>query len=49
VAIAARLAVDAVWRMRVREAVAARKYRAFRDRGYVRALETFLAEAVAVA
>jgi protein O-GlcNAc transferase len=49
VAIAARLAVDATWRGDVREAVAERKIRAFRDRGYIRALETFLAEAVAAA
>ena len=49
VAIAARLAVDAAWRGRVREAVAERKSRAFRDRGYIRALEAFLVEAVAVA
>jgi protein O-GlcNAc transferase len=49
VAIAARLATDAAWRMRVREAVAERKSRAFRDRGCIRALETFLAEAVAAA
>jgi predicted O-linked N-acetylglucosamine transferase (SPINDLY family) len=49
VAIAARLAVDAGWRGRVRQAVAERKSRAFRDRGYIRALETFLAEAIALA
>jgi protein O-GlcNAc transferase len=49
VTIAARLALDAAWRGQVRAAVAERKYRAFRDRGYVRALERFLADAVAFA
>ena len=49
VAIAARLALDAAWRGQVREAVAERKCRAFRDRGYIRALERFLADAVAFA
>jgi protein O-GlcNAc transferase len=49
VAIAARLALDTVWRRQVRQAVAEGKHRAFCDRGYVRALEAFLAEAVALA
>ena len=47
VSIAARLARDAGWRARVRQDVAARKHLAFRDLGYVRALEQFLADAVA--
>ncbi len=47
VAIAVRLAVDAAWRTRVRRRWRERKQRAFRDRGYIRALETFLADAVA--
>jgi len=46
VAIAARLGLDAAWRTQVREAVANGKHRAFRDQEYVRALETFLAEAM---
>jgi predicted O-linked N-acetylglucosamine transferase (SPINDLY family) len=49
VAIAARLALDAAWRTRVRQAVAEGKPRAFRDTGYVRALERFLTDAVAFA
>jgi predicted O-linked N-acetylglucosamine transferase (SPINDLY family) len=49
VVIAARLAHDEVWRTQVSQAVAAGKHRAFRDRGYIRALETFLAEAVRLA
>ena len=47
VAIAARLGLDAAWRASVRRAVADGKHRAFRDTGVVRALETFLARAVA--
>ena len=47
VAIAARLGLDPAWRTRVRLAVERGKHRAFRDTGYVRALETFLAGAVA--
>jgi protein O-GlcNAc transferase len=47
VAIAARLGLDAEWRTRVRAMVADGKHRAFRDTGAVRALETFLAAAVA--
>jgi protein O-GlcNAc transferase len=46
VAIAARLGLDAGWRAEMRQAVARGKADAFRDLGYVRALETFLAEAV---
>jgi protein O-GlcNAc transferase len=46
VAIAARLGVDAAWRARVRNAVAEGKHRAFRDTAPVRALETFLTNAV---
>lgn len=49
VAIAARLGLDAAWRTRVRQAVAAGKAGAFRDVEYMRALETFLTEAVAQA
>ena len=49
VAIAARLAADIAWRTQVREEMAERKHRAFRDRGYVRALEAFLVEAVTFA
>ncbi len=47
VSIAVRLARDAVWRETVRRAVAAGKHLAFDDRAYIRALETFLAEAAA--
>ncbi len=47
VAIAARLGQDAAWRTRVRAMVADGKHRAFRDTGAIRALETFLAAAVA--
>ena len=45
VSIAVRLARDPVWRAEVRQAVARGKHLAFGDLGYVRALETFLAEA----
>jgi predicted O-linked N-acetylglucosamine transferase (SPINDLY family) len=47
VAIAARLGRDAEWRTRVRRAVANGKCRAFRDTAPIRALEVFLADAVA--
>ena len=47
VAIAARLGRDAAWRSQVRQAVARGKARAFRDFQYMRALEAFLADAVA--
>jgi protein O-GlcNAc transferase len=47
VSIAARLATDGGWRARVKQAVAAGKCLAFRDLDYVRALEVFLADAVA--
>ena len=47
VAIAARLGRDAAWRSQVRQAVAHGKARAFRDFEYMRALEAFLADAVA--
>jgi predicted O-linked N-acetylglucosamine transferase (SPINDLY family) len=47
VAIAARLGLDPQWRAGVRSAMAAGKHRVFRDQGYVRKLECFLAEAVA--
>lgn len=46
VSIAVRLARDPGWRAEVRQAVAGGKHRAFNDVAYVRALETFLAEAV---
>jgi protein O-GlcNAc transferase len=46
VAIAARLGLDPAWRAEVRQAVARGKTGAFRDMHYVRALETFLAEAL---
>ena len=46
VSIAVRLARDPVWRAEVRAAVARGKRQAFNDTGYVRALESFLAEAV---
>jgi protein O-GlcNAc transferase len=46
VSIAVRLARDPVWRAEVRQAVGRRKHQAFGDLAYVRALETFLAEAV---
>lgn len=46
VATAVRLGRDEAWRARVRRAVAEGKHRAFRDTGYIRALETFLIEAV---
>jgi predicted O-linked N-acetylglucosamine transferase (SPINDLY family) len=47
VSIAVRLALDPVWRAAVRQAVAGAKHQAFNDLAYMRALETFLAEAVA--
>jgi protein O-GlcNAc transferase len=47
VAIAAQLALDPEWRVQVRQAVARGKAAAFRDLEYIRALETFLAAAVA--
>lgn len=47
VSIAARLGLDDTWRAEVRWSVARRKHRAFRDTGYIRALESFLARAVA--
>jgi predicted O-linked N-acetylglucosamine transferase (SPINDLY family) len=46
VAIAARLGRDAEWRAQVRQAMAHSKSLAFRDMGYIRALETFLTDAV---
>lgn len=46
VAIAARLGRDAEWRTQVRQAVACGKAGAFPDAEYVRALETFLTEAL---
>jgi protein O-GlcNAc transferase len=46
VAIAVRLGLDAGWRTRVRRAVTQGKHRAFRDTAYIRALETFVADAV---
>jgi predicted O-linked N-acetylglucosamine transferase (SPINDLY family) len=46
VAIASRLGLDAAWRDEVRRTVAAGKNRAFRDTAPVRALETFLSDAV---
>jgi predicted O-linked N-acetylglucosamine transferase (SPINDLY family) len=47
VAIASRLGLDTLWREQVRRAVAENKYRAFRDIAPIRALEVFLADAVA--
>ena len=47
VSIAARLGLDPAWRAEVRQAVAHGKVNAHRDLDYVRALESFLAEAVA--
>ena len=47
VAIAARLGRDAVWRGKVRRAVACGKTRAYLDVDYVRGLEDFLEAAVA--
>jgi protein O-GlcNAc transferase len=47
VAIAARLVLDVEWRIQVRQAVARGKAAAFGDVQYIRALETFLADAVA--
>jgi predicted O-linked N-acetylglucosamine transferase (SPINDLY family) len=46
VSIAVRLARDPVWRAQVRQAVALGKHLAFGDLAYVRALETFLSEAM---
>jgi protein O-GlcNAc transferase len=46
VAIAVRLARDPAWRLQVRRAVAHGKHLAFGDLAYIRALETFLSEAV---
>ena len=46
VAIAVRLARDPVWRADIRRTVASGKHRAFRDTTSIRALETFLADAV---
>jgi len=46
VSIAVRLARDTVWRSEVRQAVARGKHLAFDDLAYMRALETFLVEAV---
>ena len=46
VAIAVRLARDPVWRADIRRTVASGKHRAFGDLSYMRALETFLADAV---
>ncbi len=46
VSIAVRLARDPAWRGAVRQAVASGKSRAFGDLAYMRALETFLAEAL---
>jgi protein O-GlcNAc transferase len=46
VAIAARLGTDPAWRAQVRGNVAAGKHRAYRDTGYIRALEAFLVKAV---
>jgi predicted O-linked N-acetylglucosamine transferase (SPINDLY family) len=48
VSIAVRLARDPAWRAEVRRAVALGKHRAFDDSAYMRALEAFLTEAVAV-
>jgi tetratricopeptide (TPR) repeat protein len=47
VAIAARLGLDDTWRAALRWSVARRKHLAFRDTAYIRALEDFLARAVA--
>jgi protein O-GlcNAc transferase len=47
VAKAARLGLDRAWRAQIRRAMADGKHRAYRDTGYVRALETLLMEAVA--
>ena len=44
--IAVRLARDPVWRAEVRAAVARGKHQAFNDAAYIRALETFLTEAL---
>ena len=46
ISIAVRLARDPEWRQTVRQAVARAKSRAFEDVGYVRALETFMVDAV---
>ena len=46
IAIAARLGLDAAYRLRLRRAVAGSKHLAFRDTSYIRALEAFLTAAV---
>jgi protein O-GlcNAc transferase len=48
VSLAVRLARDSAWRAEVRQAVAAGKHLAFGDAAYIRALETFLADAAAM-
>jgi protein O-GlcNAc transferase len=48
ITIAVRLARDPAWRAEIRAAVAARKHRAFDDTAYMRALEAFLSNAVAL-
>lgn len=48
VSIAVRLARDPAWRGTVRQAIARTKARAFEDVAYVRALETFMLQAVIV-
>nr|WP_294543243.1 tetratricopeptide repeat protein [uncultured Rhodopila sp.] len=45
VSLAVRLARDSAWRAEVRQAVAVGKHLAFADAAYIRALETFLADA----
>jgi predicted O-linked N-acetylglucosamine transferase (SPINDLY family) len=47
VEIAARLCRDGAWRSQVRESVASRKHRAYRDQGCLRVLEGILTEVVA--
>jgi predicted O-linked N-acetylglucosamine transferase (SPINDLY family) len=47
VTIAARLCRDVAWQSQVRESVASRKHRAYRDQGCIRVLEGILTEAVA--
>lgn len=49
VAIAARLGCDAAWRAEIRQAVREGKMQAYQDLEYVRALESFLLDAVAPA
>jgi protein O-GlcNAc transferase len=46
VSIAVRLARDPAWRAEIRQSVARQKHRAFNDRAYMRALESFLTGAV---